>query len=165
MKPTIIKDHAVFSLTSMFWFSFFVVHYSSIIMCAMAFQITGVSTACLPVCSGENQRKHQSSASLAFVKGNHRWPVVSRHKGPVTWNMFPLDDVMKYCRTVYCFVLCRLSVVYDSWVEWYSFCVNKNICIFKGSWVYDMNNVQIFSTMFNMLLDLLAIYDAVIWVT
>ena len=29
-------------------------------------------------------RKHQSSASLAFVRGIHRWPVNSPHKGPVT---------------------------------------------------------------------------------
>ena len=28
------------------------------------------------------QRKHQSSASLAFVRGIHRWPVNSLHKGP-----------------------------------------------------------------------------------
>ena len=35
------------------------------------------------VCSGADQRKHQSSASLAFVRGIHRWPVNSPHKGPV----------------------------------------------------------------------------------
>ena len=33
---------------------------------------------------GADQRKHQSSASLAFVRGIHRWPVNSPHKGPVT---------------------------------------------------------------------------------
>ena len=36
----------------------------------------------------------QSSASLAFVRGIHRWPVNSPHKGPVTQKMFPFDDVM-----------------------------------------------------------------------
>ena len=40
---------------------------------------------------GSDQRKHQSSASLAFVRGIHRWPVNSPHKGPVTRNMFPFD--------------------------------------------------------------------------
>ena len=30
------------------------------------------------------RRKHQSPASLAFVRGIHRWPVDSHHKGPVT---------------------------------------------------------------------------------
>ena len=34
-----------------------------------------------------DQRKHQSSASLAFVRGIH-------HKGPVTPKMFPFDDVV-----------------------------------------------------------------------
>ena len=32
---------------------------------------------CSTVCSGADQRKHQSSASLAFVMGIHRWPVDS----------------------------------------------------------------------------------------
>ena len=37
-------------------------------MSAMASQITGVSIVCSTVCSGANQRKHQSSASLVFVR-------------------------------------------------------------------------------------------------
>ena len=39
---------------------------------------------CLTVYSGADHRKHQSSASLAFVRGIHRWPTNSPHKGPVT---------------------------------------------------------------------------------
>ena len=39
-------------------------------------------------------KKRQSSASLAFVRGIHRWPVNSPHKGPVTRKMFPFDDVI-----------------------------------------------------------------------
>ena len=46
------------------------------------------------VYSGADQRKHQSSASLAFVRGIHRWPVNSPHEGPVTQKMFPFDDVI-----------------------------------------------------------------------
>ena len=34
-----------------------------------------------------------SSASLALVRGIHRWAVNSPHKGPVTRKMFPFDDV------------------------------------------------------------------------
>ena len=34
--------------------------------------------------SGADQRKHQSSASLVFVRGIHRWPVNCPHKWPVT---------------------------------------------------------------------------------
>ena len=44
--------------------------------------------------SGTDQRKHQSSASLAFVRGIHRRPVNSPHKWPVTRKMFPFDDVI-----------------------------------------------------------------------
>ena len=39
-------------------------------------------------------KKHQSSASLAFVRGIHRGPVNSPHKWPVTRKMFPFDDVI-----------------------------------------------------------------------
>ena len=49
------------------------VHYNDIIMSVMAFQIPGVSIVCSTVCSGADQRNQQSSASLAFVRGIHRW--------------------------------------------------------------------------------------------
>ena len=63
-------------------------------MSSMASQITGASIVYLTVSSGADQRKHQSSASLAFVRGIHRWPVNSPHKGSVTRKMFPFDDVI-----------------------------------------------------------------------
>ena len=44
--------------------------------------------------SGAYQRKHQSSASLAFVWVIHQRPVNSPHKGLVTRKMFPFDDVI-----------------------------------------------------------------------
>ena len=62
-------------------------------MSVMAHQITGVSIVRSTVCSGADQRKHQSSASLAFVRGIHRSPVDSPHKGPTTRKMFPMDDI------------------------------------------------------------------------
>ena len=46
------------------------------------------------VYSGADHRKHQSSASLVFVRGIHRWAVNSPHKWPVTRKMFPFDDVI-----------------------------------------------------------------------
>ena len=73
-------------------------HYSDVIMSSRASQFTGVSIACSTVCSGADQRKHQSSALLAFVRGFHRWPVNSPHKGPVTRTMFPFDDVIMIMR-------------------------------------------------------------------
>ena len=53
-------------------------------MSAMAYQITSLTIVYSTVYSGTYQRKHQSSASLAFVRGIHRWPANSPHKGPVT---------------------------------------------------------------------------------
>ena len=49
----------------------------------------------LNVHSGTDQRKLQSSTSLAIVRGSHRWPVNSPHKGPVPRRkMFPFGDVI-----------------------------------------------------------------------
>ena len=45
-----------------------------------------------PFIQGADHRKHQSTASLAFVRGIHRWPVNSLHKRPATRKMFPSDD-------------------------------------------------------------------------
>ena len=53
-------------------------------MSSMASQITSVSIVCSTLCSGADQRRYQSSASLAFVGGIHRWPLNSSHTGPVT---------------------------------------------------------------------------------
>ena len=69
-------------------------HYNDVILRAMAHQITSLTIVYSTVYSGTDRRKHQSSASLAFVRGSHRWPVNSPHKGPVTRKMFPFDDVI-----------------------------------------------------------------------
>ena len=53
-------------------------------MSSMASQITSASIVCSTVCSGAGQRKHQSSAWLAFVRGIQRWPMNSPHKESVT---------------------------------------------------------------------------------
>ena len=71
-------------------------HNSDVTMSAMSFKITSVSSVCAPVCSGADQRIPQSSASLAFVRGIHRSPVDSPHKGPVTRKMFPFDEVIMW---------------------------------------------------------------------
>ena len=64
------------------------------LMRAMASQITSVLIVCPTVCSGADQRIHQSSASLAFVRGSYQSPVNSPHKGPVTLKMLTFDDVI-----------------------------------------------------------------------
>ena len=69
-------------------------HYNEVIMSMMASQITGLTIVCSTVYSGADQRKHQSSASLAFVQGFHRWLVNSLHKWSVMQKMLPFDDVI-----------------------------------------------------------------------
>ena len=70
------------------------IHYNDVIMGAIASQITSLTIVYSSVYSGADQRKYQSSASLAFVWGIHQGPVNSPHKWPVTRKMFPFDDVV-----------------------------------------------------------------------
>ena len=65
-------------------------------MGAIASQITSLTIVYSIVYSDADQRKHQSSASLAFVRGIHRGPVNSPHKWPVTRQMFPFDDIIMW---------------------------------------------------------------------
>ena len=69
-------------------------HYIDVIMGGNASQITSLATVYSTVYSGTDQTIHQSSVSLAFVQGIHRWPVNSPYKGPVKRKMFPFDDVV-----------------------------------------------------------------------
>ena len=73
-----------------------IVHYNDVIMSAMASQITSLTIVYSTVYSDANQRKHQSSASLAFCGGIHRSPVNSPYKGPVTPKRFPFDGVIMF---------------------------------------------------------------------
>ena len=79
-------------------------------MSVMASQITSLTIVWSTVYSGADQRKLQSSASLAFVRGIHQWPVNSTHKGPVTRKMFPFDYVI---------MANSLRMIYISSAAWY----------------------------------------------
>ena len=69
-------------------------HYNDVIMSSIASQIASLKIVYSIVYSDADQRKHQSSARLAFVWGIHRCPVNSPHNGPVTRKMFPFDGVI-----------------------------------------------------------------------
>ena len=69
-------------------------HCNDVTMGPMASPITCLTLVYSTVYSGADQRKQQSSASLAFTRRIHRWPVNSPHIGPVTRKMFPFDDVI-----------------------------------------------------------------------
>ena len=82
--------------------------YSNVIMNAMVLKIPSLTIVNSTVYSGANQRKHQSSASLAFVRGIHRSPMNSPHKGPVTRKMFLHEDVIMHWH--------RLRFKFTAWI-------------------------------------------------
>ena len=105
-------------------------HYNDVIMSTIAFQITSLTIVYSAAYSGADQRWHQSSASLAFVWGIHRWPVNSPHKRPVTRKMFPFDDVImmkqyKLWMIVYMFT-CMLEYLWKC--EWKVWVLNQLFC-------------------------------------
>ena len=69
-------------------------HYNDVIMGTIASQITSLTIVYSILYSDADPRKHQSSASLAFVRGIHRGPVNSPRKWPVTRKMFSFHDVI-----------------------------------------------------------------------
>ena len=68
-------------------------YYSDVITGAMASQITSLTIVYSTVYSDADQRKHQSSASLAFVReiAVDQW---TASYAPVTRKMFPFHDVI-----------------------------------------------------------------------
>ena len=99
-------------------------HYNDVRMGAMASQITSLTIVYWSVYSGADQRKHQSSASLAFVRGIHRRPVNSPHKWPATRKMFPFDDVIMWgmdqvLSKNLCVNVLMLDYVFIYWLLWY----------------------------------------------
>ena len=71
------------------------IHYSGVIMSMMAFQTTSVKFVCSAVCWAD-QRKYQSSASLGFVSGIHRWLVDYPQKGQEDGTFFHLMTSSRY---------------------------------------------------------------------
>ena len=95
-------------------------HYCDVKKGAMASQITSLAILCSTVYSDVDQRKHQSSASLAFVWRIHRWLVNSPHKWSVTWKMFPFDDVIMISCSGHSVKSDERSW-YQHWEFWYQF--------------------------------------------
>ena len=84
--PTEISELQVLQVSCM--------HYTDVIMGAIASQITSLTIVYSTINSDADQRKYHSSASLAFVWGIHRGQMNSPHKWPVTRKILPFDDVV-----------------------------------------------------------------------
>ena len=78
--------HGRFLKPHLQWCSEYPAHYNDVIMGTMASQFTSLTIIYLSIYSGADHRKHQSSASLAFVRGIHRWPWTSNEENvPIWW--------------------------------------------------------------------------------
>ena len=66
------------------------IHYNDVIMTTITSQITSLAVVYSTVYSDADQRKHQSSASLAFVWGIHRERWIPRTKGQLRGKCFHL---------------------------------------------------------------------------
>ena len=73
------------------------------VIMSTASQITSVSIVYSAICSGPDQRKHQSSVSLAFLR--------PPHKGPVMQKMLPFDDVIMDNLILHCPSLCPYNAL------------------------------------------------------
>ena len=95
-------------------------HYSDVIMGMTASLITSLTIVYSTVYLDADQRKHESSASLSFVRGIHRGPVNSPHKWPVTRKMFPFDYVVMQCSSIsrhsedFVILMCFVKISLDS---------------------------------------------------
>ena len=86
-------------------------HYPDVIMGTIASQITSLTIVYSTVYSDADQRRYQSSASLAFVWGIHRRPVNSPHKWPVTRKMFSFDDVIMLIKKALPSICCLATFI------------------------------------------------------
>ena len=114
----------------------------------MASQITSPTSVYSNVYSRADQRIHQSSARLAFVREIHRWPVNSTHKGPVTpewfhlmtsscktWHGQQLVNWHKPCPRPATFLLVSSMVIlsFRSYVFWVSLYIPQTILLQEAS--------------------------------
>ena len=98
VRPTVCRafgtPHEMLPLCRVAPWKMLVISNSYVTIGAMASLITSLTIVYSTVYLCADQRKQQSSASLAFVWGIHRWPVNFPHKWPVTRKMFPFDYVI-----------------------------------------------------------------------
>ena len=123
------------------------IHYSDVIIRAMASRLLTQ-----PFVQAQINENILSTISLAFVRGIHRWPVNSPHKGPITRKMFPFSDVtiithqepVPYIGNLNQFItwhaghltpnVCWTTIFITFWVQCFAwidgFIKSKNTCIY-----------------------------------
>ena len=86
-------------------------HYADLIMSVMASQITSLMSVHSTVYSGAGQRKHQSSASRAFVRGIHGWPSMTSNQ-PHVFNSLKVTAANHY-------------ICFAGWIKKHLYCVDN----------------------------------------
>ena len=119
-----------------------------------ASQITSLTIVYSTVYPDADQRKYQSSASLAFVWVIHRWPVNSPHKWPVTRKMFPFDDVIMVTNSApkYTTVVSWAKVRNKSWPKYFFSHLKSQVTwllVFEGNPLLYILYVKIEQGLFN----------------
>ena len=131
-------------------------------MDAIASQITSLTIVYSTVYWDSDQRKYQSSALLAFVRGIHRWPVNSPHKWPVTRKMFPFDDVIMVQKGQESVLMPVSSVLTTEWrfdskllMSYAAICfIAKNMPTGSGA-VFTESNFPVFPHLFFIIIETL----------
>ena len=156
-----------FATLRLFWS-----HSNGVIMGAMASQITSLIIDYSSVYSGIDQRKHQSSLSLAFVRGIHWWPLNSTHKRPVTRKMFRIDDVIMNTTNSKSWWIIWMNAIRmkimiwvgDAWGQFSSHTVDNHTIIVKSADVTSLYNLLSHRNEFNLtivqLVNNTCIYDS-----
>ena len=108
-------------------------YHSDVIISTTASQITGISIVCSTVCLGVVQRKHQSSASLVFVRGIHRWPVSKQNFCEIRHELH--DDVIKWKHFPRFWPFVRWPVNSPHKGQWRGAFMFSLICAWINRWV------------------------------
>ena len=112
-----------------------VYHYNDVIMSAMKSQITSFTTFHFTIYSRADQSKHQSAASLAFVRRFHRWPGSNNGMSPgrhqaIIWAkdeillIWPLGtNFSEMLIEIHTFPFTKVFVKISSAKKWRPFCL------------------------------------------
>ena len=108
------------------------VHYNDVIMSAIASQITSLTFFCSSVYSGTDQRKHQSSASLAFVTGEFPAQRANNAENVSVWWRHH-DIPMVLAADTFCLINTKLNVRKSEWnMMWQLFGPPMNVRVFRS---------------------------------
>ena len=128
-------------------------YYGDIMMSAISSQITSVLIVCSTVFACADQRKYQSSASLAFVRGIHKRQVDSLYKGPVTLKMFDVYIRFQSWYNGFATILCTWHHDHAVW----SYAITCICChLMTRNWMTAKRNFHL-----NLTIETPVIWDAI----